>query len=460
MKTSYSKKEFQGSDVDLQEFFKRIDKQTAVPNSSRVDFFSFYGIDKGLIKDEGEWKYSIPVESSQLLTGMIKAFRLAYGKDQRGHKKGSVQRYGYEPYHDYISTLLETVNNLEPYQQALIKTHTSFFNAQLMDAAIPGIMERISVFLMLLFCYGDEHDSDIFLITMEHLEKMLEELMHRKLTDKQEIDMRVEDHKLYTFEDAISSAFQILANKEYKVDNKTRQLFSDPNLVETLLNTLRKERKEVEQIAQNTEEYKGELTRRLNLAYSEYQKNNHDNIAIAERNLHYELKRVKEFWNAKSGAERWMLSTLRKYEEGIHEAVGIAKDYCGSTISVEQVKDAIKKRAQKGLRYDDWEEVHTAYHDLQLIQYYEDELNEIEERKPTTEGELDQLVHMFSLVRWEEVEEEMRFQSEAHQDTYRQLLRDYYKSVKKDERYKKLEEALMNVAAVMIPSKLADKAER
>ena len=76
---------------------------------------------------------------------MIKSFLSSYAytggnKSTSKNKKNSksvATSFSYEDYHDYIKLFRQEIDELEPYQQALIKNYRSYLNAIIIDELIP-----------------------------------------------------------------------------------------------------------------------------------------------------------------------------------------------------------------------------------------------------------------------------------------------------------------------------------
>lgn len=290
---------FKHSAID--DFFKHIDRKT-----SGVDFFDFYGISKSMIKAENGHNYLIPFEVAPLLAGMIQSFHFAFGTDRRGHTKKDSIQIDYEKYHNYIKAMQEQVEQLEPYQQALIKNYRSYDHARVVDTFIPTLVERISVLMTMLLCYGGEQTSDTIIETIRALDSMIEQLSERHLEQK---FPELSSNSLYTFEDAIAGVFCVLAGcrKEEPEQNRVSSLAWENTMVQKI--------KQIEQSVlaskkrfSDNESFRAEVTKRLNAEYTKFFSTHQDVIKLHDDNIKFEQSLDELRWERPNDMSIAMLS--------------------------------------------------------------------------------------------------------------------------------------------------------
>lgn len=207
METAYTRKEFEAlyDDPAIRKFFKRIDEMT----TTEVNFFNFYGITHNMIKSKGTYPnmYSIPFEVAPLLAAMIRSFDCAYGVDLQKSQIDSTSLLSFEKYDTYISEMLCQIDQLEPYQQALIKNYRSFDCARVIDRFIPSLIERIAIFITMLFSYSGESIDEAIIDAVRGFDSMIENLAKFQLGRGDSSSRQPQ----YIFENAISGAFHVLA---------------------------------------------------------------------------------------------------------------------------------------------------------------------------------------------------------------------------------------------------------
>lgn len=316
MKASYSRKEFETkyNDPSIYDFFKHIDRKT----SHTLDFFDFYGLPKDIIKEENSNRYKIPFEVAPLLAGMIRAFQSAYGNDRRGQAKKAEIKISYDTYHKYISVMQEEVDRLDPYQQALIKNFHSYDDTKIIDLFLPLLLERISIFMVMLFTCNMQ-TSENFMTTIDLFDKLIADLAKQQVQE----DFSLRHSTAFTFNDAISSAFKILAGQTDSIFLNGQ--INSVELSNFIQSTLKKAKKKS---AKNAEEYRMTARKTLNIAYEKYRSTHQDIIELHNENI----KRAVEQANkqstyrhqlVKSNTTAWILSQLDDIPKEVERFVQI-----------------------------------------------------------------------------------------------------------------------------------------
>lgn len=300
MNASYTKKEFVDAfdDQVIKDFFKHIDRMTGT-----VNFFSFFGIDPHSIKAENGHNYSIKAECAPLLAAMIRAFQYVYGNDRRGYPEGEHPEIDYQEYHEFVSKMKDEVERLEPYQQALIKNYRSYDNAIVIDRFAPLLIERLSVLLTMLFCYGQKQTGDNFIEMIRVIDDCIDALAKRRVQAERESEGSAD----YTFNDAISGAFNLLAGVQSNMPDVSQ--VSSTELIMCVKKAL-DEASANEKGSRSREEMLEEATKSANAAYEQYRVTHQDKIKLHSENIENEIKVVDSRWVAASNITPGLLSQL------------------------------------------------------------------------------------------------------------------------------------------------------
>ena len=453
----YTSKEFSEKyDVD---FFKRIDRFTS-NSSSRPDFFSFFGIDKRLIQDENSKRYRIPIEVADLLAGMIRVFIFAYGNDKRGQKRKRKPEdspakenetsvsYSYNKYHQYIESFRDEISKMQPFQQVLIKSHDSYYNALIIDEFLPRFAERIVMLIISLHCYKNDISSDFLIASVEYLDNMIEKFFQRReqisSTQKNNVN------KIYTFEDAISDTFNLLANPHY---NCYKASIFEKELIEQIIAKKDEVSKE-SNLRDNVESNRKYIISELNDVYFQYIKTHQNTIALRDSNLQKEIRTSDSFWKLESSAARsYLWSFLHSYEE-LRKLLETVESLSLTRFTFENISNTLKEKAKEAIMNDDWNTIGDIHRQLYNAKLYKDELIKYLDSRPMNNAQFEAFVEQCITEREEEIFEATEFQNKIHQDNYRSAICTYYSQIRSSNIFNSMYKSIMDLMAQILPSKL------
>ena len=455
--TDYTSKEFsQKYDVD---FFKRIDRFTS-NSSDRPDFYSFYGIDRRLIQNENNKQYQIPVEVADILAGMIRAFTFAYGNDKRGQKKRGKQgncqgredttpiSYSYSKYHQYIESLRNEISNMQPFQQALIKDHDSYYNALIIDEFLPRFVERIVMLVISLHCYKNDTSSDFLIAAVEYLDKMIDQFFQRReqIFSAQKSDV----NKIYTFEDAISDTFNLLANPNY---NCYKAHIYEKGLLEKIIAKKLELEKETN-VEDDIKSRREHIISELNNVYFEYIGTHQDTIALRDYNLQKEINTSDSFWKLESSTARSYLWFSLNYTKELSELLKTVESLSLTSFTIDSVRNALKEKAKEAIMIEDWSAINAIYHALNYAKLYEVELARYLNLRPMNDASFKKFFDQCIAEHDEEIFEASEFQNKVHQDKYRSAICAYYSQIRNSDIFNSMYQSIMDSMAQILPSRL------
>ena len=428
MEKTYTKAEFERyfDDPAIKDFFKHIDRKT-----TSIDFFAYFGISKDLIKAENKHNYSIPYRVAPLLAGMIKAFQHVYGSDRRGRQRGERVPIDYKAYHDYLDIMQREIEKLEPYQQALIKNYHSFDNAKIIDRVIPLLIERISMLLILLFEQGGNRTSDNFFTIIRFLDSAIEGLARQHVRENPENEKNQSSGGIYSFENAISDVFGILAGKtDFK---PAPEQVASVELVEKIIDAIRSADDEKSTVCDSTQ--------MPNNAYNAYNLTHQDKVKLHDRNIEFELQLADSMWSAKSFMGREFVLQLGNVSSEIRKVVEMS-NCTGDYACLKEIGDneeLILSRIEKINPND--KTIYQAHRSM-LWTFKTDALEGTPEYYQFIEEKIEE--------QEKQLIAEAERQDELHQDRYRVYLRDIYHREKGADRFELLENALSSVITQLL----------
>lgn len=459
METAYTREEFLAlyDDYFIKRFFKNIDEMTR----GNADFFEMYGITKNMLKSQDRYpnRYSIPFEVAPLLVAMIHSFEYAHGRDRRGHPKGTTLPLTYERYDTYISEMLHQIDQLEPYQQALIKNYRSFDYVRVIDKFIPHLIERIAVFITILFSYSGELIDEAMIGAVRGFDSMIEGLAKLQL-DRGDVTLR---RPQYTFENAITGAFFVLAGCKKNLPNSEQ--VSSIDLEKMIIAEIAKveedtkdkkdgntdDKKQKKPKAQDVNTQRKTITDHLNKKYEEYLLTHQDTSRLHDENIGFEVLLTEKRWEASSQMELYMISEMSQYRQEVERCIQMRN-------GLGEFKGFEKRFNQgwlKPLDDDAYEELNSD--DRLLYDCYAPKMNEYITNEPDGSKGYRQFVE-------EKVREYMEFmgkaaeiQSKLQKDPYRMRIIEIYQQEKKSEQFEVLQEILGQMFTRILTNELGSK---
>lgn len=463
MHTEYTKAEFikkyDGKDKLLENFFKHIDRYTP-------DFFEFFSINPNRIQNENSRQYEIPFEVAELLAGLMRSYSSAYGTDRRKGKTDHGFRFTYDDYHICMESLLREMEKMQPYQRELIRAHRSYRNAVITDRFLPIVTERIAMLIVTLFDYGSDQSSDDFLEVIAHLETLIEDIFKSRTRINgrgiyKDAPIR---HQEYTFEDAISLAFNVLANSRYNFPISDQIQLTSPVLVGTILDARREEnavaKKQTESSSNKIEEFREHATQYLNKAVPQFAKKALD----FEEKLDDAEGFFNGFWDAKAVSDRLTQSQIFEARSRVRRAVDMAcgqGEYSGGFRDDPQKE--LSKRATKAIYNDNLIKLNQVVEDLHIYDEFYPYFPYFrgEAKKARANGKTyDEIVDAFVAGERQSLCSGAEFQSQVAPEQYRDAICQYHQQMISDPAFKKTMALLNEAVAQLLPVHMQKKLDK
>lgn len=331
-----TKTEFTEKYPDTNEFFKRQDRLD-------TKFYSFYGVEKTLIKPE-DGQYQIPLESAPILALMIKAYFNACGIDRRISNKKTGAIYSYEMYHRFIETLQKGLDELPIYQKAFIQQYSSYKSAVIIDSFLPLLIERLSLLIIAFFKFDHSKSIDFITILLRSIDMQLErmvkidavpphhdenplilEFIERERQAGAKLGEPTGDSG-FSFEKSVGDSFRFFSEPDYQ---PTPKIFLDPSYAAELWR--------MKQAAKKNQEIL--LSEQFFNIYDEKREVYEENERHFRRNIKAEIDYFNAFYTARTHKELFYLNIF-DYPVSLSQAFKIVfarSKGCPPTLTLEQL---------------------------------------------------------------------------------------------------------------------------
>lgn len=452
----YTKKEF-SEKYDyrwIKDFFKHPDRKESLLEK-RPDFYRFWGIEKKSVMDREDHRvYEIPVEASSLYSELIRLYGMACGVDRRGQSKGNL-RYSVSKYQDYLNELEYMLNDkLEPYQSCLIKNFESYDMAGIFALFLPMLLERIAILLAVIIENESDNSNDTYYITIEQIDMLIEEIIAKRVGAQ---ESRFHNPNLYSFENAISGAFEVLTTD--KEPKSTKGKVHSQDLEKEILRArldFRERIKNKNIDADDKEEIaklRQKLVDTLNEVTQPFSVEQRSQKELINRNVQEIVSELNDFWNKDSCISRQERGAVDQYYRNL---VGFIDFLSESRMPVNGIRELLKKDTIQHIEDGDFIKAEECCSVLSRFEEFEDELEMIEERDPQNEDEWLKLIRE-CVSNKRDLFQSGTLQYGKNRSAIRQETCEQYHKVRNSGAYVELYAALEDAVGRWLPDQLLKK---